>query len=87
MTDLKRRIKNLAVSIDQTLFCTITLGDSNPDETPSSYAWRAERAGKWQGKLFRPLIDFIFRLFGQHNHCESAWLSEHKSETWRGIDQ
>jgi len=87
MTDLKRRLLNLLISLDQFAFVLLTLGAANPDETPSAAAYRLEQAGRWQGKLFRPLIDFIFRAFGQRNHCYSAWLSEHKSETWRGIEQ
>jgi len=87
MNELKRRVTNLLISLDQTLFCCLTFGDSNPDETPSAYAWRAEGLGKWQGRTFRPLIDWIFlRLFGQKDHCYKAWLSENKSEIWNGLN-
>lgn len=71
---LKVRILNWLIALDQFLFCTICLGNSYPDETASSAAYRMEREGRWQGKLFRPMIDFLF--FFQKNHCELAWKEE-----------
>ncbi len=88
MSEFNRRALNILISLDQFLFSMITFGNSNPDETMSSAAYRLEQSGRWQGRFFRPLIDRIFlHAFGQKAHCESAWLTEHKSEVWRGIDQ
>lgn len=44
------------------------------DETLSSRAYRADRDGKWFGRLFRPAIDVLF--FWQPRHCYQAYLAE-----------
>lgn len=41
-------------------------------ETISAAAWALEADSKWQGKLLRPAIDFIFWPV-QKNHCAQAW--------------
>jgi hypothetical protein len=46
------------------------------DETLSSRAYRAERDGKFFGKITRPIIDFVFALFGDKDHCHSSYISE-----------
>lgn len=46
-----------------------------PDETLSSYAWRLEKRGKLAGRIFRPLIDWLFRWEGP-DHCLRAMLAE-----------
>lgn len=68
------RLLNILVALDQFLFCLLTLGGSNPDETMSAAAWRLEKAGRWQGRVFRPLIDAIF--FFQPKHCEQSAAAE-----------
>lgn len=75
MTDPLTRVQNLLVALDQFLFCVCTLGAAYPDETASSAAWRAESMNKWQGKLFRPMIDLLFYPL-QKNHCRKAYESE-----------
>lgn len=71
------RVHNLLVSFDQFVFCCITLGDSYFDETASGAAWRLEQNGKWQGRLMRPIIDYIFyKLTKQVNHCETSYNHE-----------
>lgn len=72
---MTRRILNLLIALDQFLFCVMTLGQSNPDETASSAAWRMERDGKICG-VFRPLIDALF--FFDPQHCKSSYESEMK---------
>lgn len=69
-----RRLLNILIALDQLLFCLLTLGGSNPDETMSAAAWRLEKAGRWQGKLFRPLIDILF--FFQKDHCKKSARAE-----------
>jgi hypothetical protein len=44
------------------------------DETLSSRAYRAWRANRILGKIFRPLIDTLF--FWEKNHCRGAYISE-----------
>lgn len=71
---MKRRLLNVLIALDQLLYVLITLGNGLPDETMSAAAWRLEQAGKWQGKLFRPIIDALFWFDFQH--CKEAYLSE-----------
>lgn len=47
--DVKRRVLNLMISLDQFVFSVITLGGSNPDETIPSAAYRLEQAGRRDG--------------------------------------
>jgi len=70
------RILNILISLDQFVFSVITLGGSNPDETMSAAAYRLEQQGRWQGRLFRPLIDMLF--FFQKDHCRKSAEAEHK---------
>lgn len=70
----KTRLLNWLIALDQFLFCTLCLGNSFPDETASSAAYRLEQEGRWQGKLFRPLIDALF--FFDVKHCKSSWEAE-----------
>lgn len=78
--DVLRRLINFLICIDQLVFSVISLGNSAPDETISAYAYRAELQGKWQGKLFRPLIDTL--MFFDKDHCRRA----HEAEVfgWQG---
>ena len=71
---MKRRLLNLLIAIDQLIYVIITLGNGNPDETMSSAAWRLEQAGRWQGKLFRPMIDTLFWF--DKDHCHKAYMNE-----------
>lgn len=72
---MKRRILNILVALNQFVFSLITLGGSRPDETMSAAAWRLEQENRWQGKVFRPFIDFLF-LPLEKDHCYKAYLSE-----------
>jgi hypothetical protein len=68
---MKRRILNWLIALDQWLFCTLTLGNSQPNESASAAAWRLEQGGHWAGRLFRPLIDWAF--FFDPDHCRKAF--------------
>ena len=70
---MKRRVLNLLIATDQWVFCFLTLGLSNPDETMSSAAWRMERDGKFFG-FTRPLIDALFWF--DPDHCKNSYLTE-----------
>lgn len=72
---MKRRVLNLLIALDQFLFCAITLGGSDPDETMSSAAWRMEVDGKFFG-FMRPLIDALFWF--DPDHCLTSYLKEGK---------
>lgn len=71
---MKRRILNWLISLDQFLFCCVTLGSSHPDETLSAAAWRWESTGKRRGRILRPLIDALF--FFDPQHCAGSFLAE-----------
>jgi hypothetical protein len=71
---VKKRVLNMLISLDQFLFCWVCLGGVNPDSTASAVAWSMEQEGRWQGKLFRPLIDALF--FFHKDHCKQAYEAE-----------
>ena len=72
---MKQRILNVLIALDQFLYVLLTLGAGSPDETLSAAAYRTERAGKWLGRVFRPLIDALFLPF-ERDHCQTAFDSE-----------
>ena len=71
LANTSKYIGNNLIALDQQLNALL-LG--SPDETLSSRAYRADVSNKLFGKLFRPLIDYLF--FWQKYHCYSAYLSE-----------
>jgi hypothetical protein len=64
-------LKQNAIAFDQV---GNTLLGGWADETLSSRAYRADVDGKLLGKVFRPLIDFVF--FFEDDHCRKSYLSE-----------
>lgn len=72
--ELKRRVLNVLIALDQLFYVFITLGNGDPDETMSAAAYRLELEGKLGGKIFRPLIDKIF-WFDPH-HCRTSYEIE-----------
>lgn len=72
---MKQRLLHIGIALDQLLYVLLTLGAGSPDETLSAAAYRTERAGKWLGRVFRPLIDALFAPF-ERDHCQTAYLSE-----------
>lgn len=79
---IKRRAWNMFVSVDQLIYVVVTLGAGNPDETLSSAAYRTEKDGKVLGKIFRPPIDWFFGLFGEAEHCKTAFNKDIMSLTY-----
>jgi len=76
------RILHILIALDVFIFALLTLGGSKRNETISAAAWSLEMDDKWQGKFFRPIIDFLFKPF-QKDHCLKCWLEEHHAEPWR----
>lgn len=72
---MKQRLLNLLIAIDQLAYVVLTLGTGYPDETLSAAAWRTEQTGKLGGRIFRPLIDLLFRPI-ERDHCYRAYLAE-----------
>jgi len=71
------RILRILVAFDIFIFSVFTLGTAKRNETVSAAAWSLEVDRKWQGRLFRPIIDFLFLPF-QRNHCLECWLEEQR---------
>ena len=65
-------ILSALLAMDIFLFRVITLGKALPGETASAAAYNAEKTGKIFGRIFRPLIDLLFRPF-EKDHCRNAW--------------
>jgi hypothetical protein len=72
---MKTRFLNVLIAIDQLAWVLLTLGKGHPDETISAALWRMEQQGKIAGRIFRPMVDFLFRPI-EKDHCYRAWLSE-----------
>lgn len=70
---MKFYVLQVLIALDQLL--TALLGGW-ADETLSSYAWRLERSKKFWGRVWRPAIDAVWRLFGVHDHCLRSYLAE-----------
>lgn len=72
---MSQRIFTILIALDVFVFALITLGGTKRNETISAACWELERDGKWQGKFFRPLIDWLLRPLGK-DHCLRAWEIE-----------
>ena len=72
---IKQRLLNVLIAVDQLVYVLVTFGAGCPDETLSAAAWRTEQSGRIGGKIFRPIIDFLFSPL-EKNHCKSAYESE-----------
>ena len=72
MITIMMYILNILIAVDQLI--NAMLG-GNPDETISSRVYYLEKNGKITGRIFRPVIDFIFRPFSKH-HCLDAAAQE-----------
>ncbi|MEO8119537.1 MAG: hypothetical protein ABI606_09475 [Rhodoferax sp.] len=74
---MKQRILALLIALDVFLFACLCLGNVRRNETASSAAWSLEQDGKLLGRIFRPLIDWLFHLV-QKDHCAASWRNERK---------
>jgi hypothetical protein len=69
-----RYLIHLFIAVDQLV--TAIVGGF-PDESLSSYAYRLDRKGKIGGRIFRPLIDFLFSWQDYAmGHCHAAYMEE-----------
>lgn len=69
---LAARIVNVLLAFDCFAFSFCTLGGAYTSESFSSAAYRAELHGRFYGKA-RPVIDWLFSLLGQKDHCKTAY--------------
>lgn len=75
VNQIKRRLKNLLIALDQFLWVVLTLGHASPDETISAGSYRMKVQGKTRGKILVFLIDGLFYPL-EKDHCFKAYLSE-----------
>jgi len=71
------RLLRILIALDIFVFALLTLGGAKRNESISAAAWSLEMDDKWQGKLSRPIIDWLFRPL-QKDHCLNAWLVEQR---------
>jgi hypothetical protein len=71
------RLLRILIALDILLFALLTLGSARRNETISAAAWSLEQDGKWQGRLCRPVIDWLLSWLEQ-DHCAVSWLAENQ---------
>ena len=82
---MKSRLLILLIALDHLCLALLTLGNCARGETISASAWRQEQAGKLQGRIARPFIDWLFTLI-EKDHCHQSWLAEkHMYEKPTGV--
>lgn len=72
---MRARALQLLIALDVFLFALICLGNVKRGETASAAAWSTELDGKWQGRVSRPLIDWLFTWL-EREHCRASWVTE-----------
>ena len=73
--EIRQRLLILAIAADHLALVLITLGNCARGETISASAWRQEQAGKLQGRIARPVIDWLFYII-EKDHCNQSWIAE-----------
>ena len=70
-------ILQLLIALDQLSNVLVTPLSTGAwaDETLSCRAYRMYVLGRPWGRIFRPTIDLVFRVFGR-DHCHNAYLHE-----------
>jgi hypothetical protein len=66
------RALTIAYIFDNLLLALVTLGNCDIGDTLSSKAHQLDVKGRPQGRLFRPLIDWLFSGM-EPNHCYQAY--------------
>lgn len=69
----KSYCKRVLIAIDQ--LCNAVIGGS-PDETMSSRVWRNSLKGYWYAKVGVKILDAVFSLFGDKDHCRVSYENE-----------
>lgn len=69
---IKEYFLNILIAVDQV---ANTVFGGCPDETLSAHAWRLSDR-YWYANFARIVIDLVFRIFGQKEHCWSSYQSE-----------
>jgi hypothetical protein len=72
---MRARLLRILIALDVLAFALLTLGGSKRNETISAAAYSLELDGKWQGKVARPIIDYLMRPI-ERAHCRVSYLAE-----------
>ena len=72
---MRLRLIRLLTALDIFVFALLTLGGAKRNETISAASWVLEVDGKWQGKVARPVIDWLLSPL-ERNHCQASWMAE-----------
>ena len=80
---MKSRLLRILIAADIFVFALLTVGGSRRNETISAAAWSLELDRKWQGNIFRPLIDRLFAML-ERDHCQQSWLAEQIQNSGQG---
>ena len=72
---LRQRLLIALIALDHLVLALITLGNCKRGETISAAAWSLEQNGKLQGKVSRPVIDWLFTWI-ERDHCQVSWQAE-----------
>ena len=69
------RLKRILIPLDAT-FAAIVFAKAKPYQTVSSLCWEWEQKGrrKWPRKI----VDGLFSLAGDKEHCRMSWENERK---------
>ena len=69
------RLLQMLIALDCLALSILTFGDHYRGATVSAALWAPEQEGKWRGRVFRPVVDLLFRPI-EPRHCEVAWFYE-----------
>ncbi len=72
LANVNQRFLMMLYLIDSAILGLITLGNCRVGETISSVAWDLEQSGKPLGRILRPAIDILMRVF-ERDHCLDAY--------------
>lgn len=73
--ELRQRALIALIAIDHLALVLLTMGNCARGETISASAWRQEQNGRLQGRIARPVIDWLFTWI-ERDHCSQSWLAE-----------
>ena len=72
---MRARVLKILIALDKLAYQIMTLGYGSEFDTISSAAYRMEQKGRLVGKLSRPVIDWLFSMLGDKNHCFTSYIS------------
>jgi len=73
--DFAKRLIRWLTAFDILVFSLVTFGMAKRNETISAVSWVLEVDGRWQGRVARPVIDWMLSPL-EKNHCYVSWLAE-----------